>query len=403
MNRLLHTTAIALATMGLVAIIYWPVAHGGWYWDDHVCFHDEAWLRYGDGWKQFIFQNFCDWVDYFRPLVVAMLVVEVRTFDVAPGPMHLVSLAMHLTNTLLVGLLAVRLTAKFPTSIKPVFSLAFSMLFYGLHPILIEPVFWIGCQYEQVLTFFILLGLLLNASIRQELARGLAVATCFFLAACSKESAISFPLIVLVLDAMATRSDHMQSSCAATFQSIWKRQGRVYICLLLAGIAYLLLRYWALGFVVHPLGAQSPLSLARWQKSCFTYVMYWRMMVWPMLGLGPIHQVDEQRFATIDPALLAIDVVALIILLGGLYLFARKKLIGYLILAASVALFPVLHIIPIGFNESLYHERYAMTALAIACAFLPCAAVSLMPPVRARFFNFFFYLLSPSLGSLWRS
>jgi tetratricopeptide (TPR) repeat protein len=39
----------------------------------------------------------------------------------------------------------------------------------------------------------------------------------------------------------------------------------------------------------------------------------------------------------------------------------------------SAALLPVLHIVPHEFAASLYHNRYAMTAIATACAFLPLA------------------------------
>ena len=45
--------------------------------------------------------------------------------------------------------------------------------------------------------------------------------------------------------------------------------------------------------------------------------------------------------------------------------------IGYIIVAVTVTLLPVLHIIPLNFDSSLYHERYVMTGLAVACAMLP--------------------------------
>ncbi len=47
--------------------------------------------------------------------------------------------------------------------------------------------------------------------------------------------------------------------------------------------------------------------------------------------------------------------------------------VGYLILGATVALVPVLHLVPVPFNSSLYHERYALMAVAIVCALLPRA------------------------------
>ncbi len=81
-------------------------------WDDEICLHTAASLRHGDSWMQFLSADFCDWRNYFRPLVVAMYTAELRIFNVAPGPMHLVSLGVHLINTLLVGLLAQALSPK---------------------------------------------------------------------------------------------------------------------------------------------------------------------------------------------------------------------------------------------------------------------------------------------------
>lgn len=388
MNQRIFTVAIGLAILGLVTLIYWPVTHATWIWDDHICFHDAAWLRYGDGWTRFVFQGFCDWTDYFRPLVVTVFAFEVQSFDTAPGPMHLVSLTIHLANMLLVGLLALRLSSTFKRSVTPVVAIGISMSFYGIHPLLVEPVFWIGSQAELILNFFVLLALLLNATVHHAIGRALAASACFFLAACSKESAISIPPLLLILDLMATRSGPNQPGWSLAFRSTWQRQWRVYVCLLLAGVLYLVFRIWALGYVLHPLGAESLITFARLQKVCYTYVVYWRMLVWPMIGLGPIHQFSEQGFAAINVGSLALDATALAIALSGLYLFAKRKLVGGMVLTVTVALFPVLHIIPIAFQESLYHERYAMTALAIACALLPSASFDLSLRSRARLFRF---------------
>jgi hypothetical protein len=131
---------VTLIIICLIAIIYWPTHLAGFVWDDKIFLHDAAWLRYGDNWKHFIFQNFNDWENYFRPLAVALFVAEVRIFDVAPGPMHLVSLGLHMVNTLLVGLLAGKLYAETTSTTKPSLLVYVAMLAFGLHPALIEPV-----------------------------------------------------------------------------------------------------------------------------------------------------------------------------------------------------------------------------------------------------------------------
>ena len=104
--------ATLMATvLGAIALAYWPVVHGDFVWDDVVNFRWNTWLTEGDQWKHYIFRDFNYWKYYFRPLVVGLFTLQLRLFDGAPGPMHAVSLAIHLLNTAMVGLLALRCSA----------------------------------------------------------------------------------------------------------------------------------------------------------------------------------------------------------------------------------------------------------------------------------------------------
>jgi len=369
-----------LGVVVLTATIYWPVWHAGFVWVDKICFYDNAWLRQGDAWKQFIFRNFYDWTNYFRPLVVAMFVAEVRGFDVAPGPMHLVSLGLHLANTLLVWLLARRLLEDGRDSNRPTLLSELATALYALHPALIEPVVWISCQFELVVNFFILLGLLANLRIRRMALRGAAVALCFFLAACAKESAAVFPLLLVLIDWMKTDPGNGTAGLWPAMKAQLRRQWFIYLCILVAALVYLGLRHWALGFLVNG-GVRTPMfSLAHWQTVAYTYLAYWRILIWPMQGLGPLHVVDMHAFTSLSPLSLAIDGGAAVIALGGAYLALKRQPIGILAIAFTLSLLPVLHIVPIEFDQSLYHERYAMTAIAMACALLPLVLVTLPRP-----------------------
>ena len=361
----LFTCAILVA----VAIVYWPVSRASFVWDDKLCFHDAAWLRYGDEWTHYLFRDFCQWVNYFRPLGVGLLTLEVRLFDVEPGAMHIVSLGIHLANTLLVGLLARRLVAGEATT-RSTGAIYASMALFGFHPANVEPVAWIACQFDLAATFFILLALLANTMDKsRRWLRATAVGTCFFLGACSKESGTALPPLLLALDLMI----HMPAApgwparLRATFHDQW----RVYAALLTAGIAYLLLRHWALGVLVKPLGAVSFFSLAHLQEICRIYVSYLRVIVWPFSGLGPIHIHDPGEFASIGTTAVVFDLIAFAVVAGGLGAFLRAKPVGGLIAVATAALLPVLHIVPVAYDASLYHERYAMPALAALCALLP--------------------------------
>jgi len=355
----------AFAILGFVAWTYWPLLDTGFIWVDNIIFHNAAWLRYGDSWKERVFHNFYDWVNYFRPLTVSLWVAEARAFDAAPRPMHVVSLVLHLTNTLLVGALGLRVTPS--TTVRASWFAGVAMLLYGAHAALVEPVAWISSQAEMLATLFVLLGLLLNATMQRSTPRSVLVAASFFLAACAKESAAAFPLLIVLFDWMRPAPEQGW----ARMRALWTRQRKTYLLVLLAGVGYLGLRYWGLGFLVQGAGTEAFLSWSRFQTASYVLVTYWRIMLWPMSGLGPMHLVDTRQFATFSGGQLGADLAACAVPLCGIYLACKGKPLGVLILAITAALLPVMHLIPVDFDMSLYHERYAMTAIAVACALIP--------------------------------
>lgn len=362
------TAAAALAVFGVVAWCYWPATHGIFIWDDTTSLRDGPWLR-GEAWKESALHGFAGWTNYFRPIPVLLFAWETHVLGLRPEPMHAVSLVLHFIDTLLVGLLAAALSARWAPRLLAGAAALTAMLFYGLHPALIEPVDWIGCQVELLLVLFVLLGLLAHVVSGRRIVRAVLVSLAFFLAACVKESAIAFPLLLLIFDLAADASP----SWRARVQSVWREQRWVYVAVLISGIVYLCLRFWATGPLLSP-GAEALFSLSRWQRVCLTYLSYWKLIVWPMTNIGPVHPENAKFFAEISAESFAVDGAAVAIVLLGLYGLHRRLSIGTLILAVSVALVPVLNLIPVPFNEGLYHDRYAAMATAMACALLPSIA-----------------------------
>jgi hypothetical protein len=365
-----------LVVLVIVAATYWPVLHAGFVWDDVIDFQGKAWLTQGDAWKHYIWKDFNYWTNYFRPLVVGLFTIELRVFGVEPGPMHAVSLLIHLINTALVGVLAWRLATSAWTRARWI-AAAVPMLIYGIHPVLIEPVAWIGCQFDLIATLFMLLGLALNLAIKRAWWRALGVALCFFLAACSKESAAVLPLILVVFDwvVLDTQSD---SRLGSQVKGLLQKNGLTYAALVVAGIAYLVLRDWALGsLTLHAASETSP-AYARLQEVSYLYLHYWRTLFWPMLDMSPEHPVSPERFLAIDALSIVSVLLALAIVLAGVLLAMRRFVAGSVMLVVTCSLLPVLHIVAAGLDSSLYHERYAMTALATACALMPPAIAQIL-------------------------
>jgi hypothetical protein len=366
------TRCVASLVIVTVAIVYWPILHANFVFDDWRSFHDTSWLTQGNAWESYIFRGFNSWHLYFRPLALAFLTLQVRLFNSAPEPMHAVSLALHLIDTSLVGFLSLQLSKGSPKDMgrRPFFT-GLCMLVYGLHPALTEPVAWIGCQFELLATMFMLLGLIASTHLQNCTARAITVAALFFLAACCKESAASFPFIVVIVDwASFPRSPDEEVS--STLVRFIRRNWATYVGISSAGILYLAFRYYGAGGIFNPFSANASSGFARLQEVCATYLHYWRVMLWPMPGIGPVHPVNTAQFVTVTPLSLLTDLSAIAILgLSAGYALKRASGAACLVLAVTFALLPVLHISSVDFDTSLYHERYTMTPLAIACAMLP--------------------------------
>lgn len=367
----------------VVLLTYWPVMHAGFVWEDILYFQNTAWLGQENSWQQLLFKNFNGWVNYFRPLVVGLFAIEVRSFHATPGPMHAVSLGLHLINNFLVGLLAFRFVVNKDAKAPSWWVLALPMLLYGLHPVLIEPVTWIGCQADLLATFFMLLGILTNTWIRYPLGRSIGVAGFFFLAACSKESAAAFPLILIVFDwfALAVPRD---AKLPFQLKTLLTRQGLTYASIFVAGVFYLLFRHWALGSLSLRTGDDALPLLARLQQACYIYLHYWRTLFWPMQGMGPVHPIHIDQFFAIDALSVLRDMAAFTIIIAGMALTLRRVALGGLILIITFSLLPVLHIVPGNLDRSLYHERYVMTGLAMVCAWLPIVLRDISIPIAVQ-------------------
>ena len=374
-------SAVALMLLVALLALYWPVMRADFAWDELLDSLTRISARSTDPWRTLLIGQTNGFATYFRPLVMALFTLELHVFAYQPGPMHAVSLAMHALNVVLVGLLAMRLSGVILHHASWVAVLP--MLIYAVHPLLIEPVSWIGCQYDLAMTTFTLLALLANITLQKRWLRICAVSVCFFLAACCKESAASFPLILLALDWLLIGGAGEKGAMARLRQLIGTH-APVYGGVLLAGGAYLALRHHYLGHLVQATQGRTLGALGRAQEVSYLLVHYLRMLLWPMTGLNPIHPVEVDQFRSLTMDSMATDIGALLVIGAAVGLTLRRQVVGITLLVVMFSLLPVLHIVPVKFDASLYHERYAMTALALACCLLPVVFALTAPWLRPR-------------------
>jgi tetratricopeptide (TPR) repeat protein len=105
-------------------------------------------------------------------------------------------------------------------------------------------------------------------------------------------------------------------------------------------------------------------------------------MAWPMTGLGPLHVIPYEQFGAVTFASLATNIAAIGLFTFGLWQFWKRSAVGGLLVGVTAALLPVMHILPVEFDDSYYHDRYATLAIAVACSFVPTALSALVSQHR---------------------
>jgi protein O-mannosyl-transferase len=143
----------------------------------------------------------------WHPLTTLSHALDTAIWGRRPLGHHLPNLLLHGLNAGLVVVLAVALIGgrrrETPPSKQLLFAAALAGLSWGLHPLRVEPVAWISERKELLCTSCYLLGLL--AWVRYAERGGwrwyAATLACAALALLGKPMAVSFPVVVLVLDA----------------------------------------------------------------------------------------------------------------------------------------------------------------------------------------------------------
>lgn len=131
----------------------------------------------------------------WTPLTWLSLMLDVQCFGVHAGAHHLVNLALHLGNTLLLLALLLRMTgALWPSAVVAAL--------FGLHPLHVESVAWISERKDVLSTWFFLLTLWAYvAYVRDGSRRWYAAALgAFVLGLMAKPMLVTLPFVLLLLD-----------------------------------------------------------------------------------------------------------------------------------------------------------------------------------------------------------
>jgi len=135
--------------------------------------------------------------DYFRPLTFVSFLFDLNLFGYSAPVFHLVNLAIHTANILLVYYLA-HLLVKTEQTNNNRAPLIASLLF-ALHPVNSEAVMWVAARTDLICCFFFLLALIVAVEQRQNIFRSvLAIFILALLSLLAKESSVGLTGILLV-------------------------------------------------------------------------------------------------------------------------------------------------------------------------------------------------------------
>jgi tetratricopeptide (TPR) repeat protein len=318
------------ATLALVAIVvaaaHWPVLNAG-----AIAIDDDKFIEYNalvanPGWSS-VGRFFSEVTrpstvpGYYLPLSMTSLMLDwgmggrpddLRVF-------HRTSLALHVLVTLLLVLILQRLFGAWVPA-------ALAGLLFGLHPLTVEPVAWVGERKTLLATFFALgciLSWLQGVGGGRPLWRWAAVAL-FALALLSKPTVATLPLLLVLLDAWPLR----RAGLRALLEK-WP-----FFLLALASGAVTLVSH---GRTVGTSAATGAGLLSGLVQAGYVLGFYLAKLVRPF-DLTPVYAMPAS-FAPSNPALwpALAGVAALTLALVLVARRARGPLVGWLVFVLAIA------------------------------------------------------------------
>jgi hypothetical protein len=227
------------------------------------------------------------------------------------------------------------------------------------------------------MTTFLMLALLSDGLDRSfansprsvKVKRAILVGGFFLLAALAKEMAVAFAVIMPFW--------HLALGTEQFLSYFLKRNGWVYLAVILAGGVYLGIRLAALKYLILT-GTERAIPtgslLQHGLLFCKSLANYLLLIVWPVNSLSPIH-FSRLPIPVNDASAWLALILFVVILIGLVMLIRTLPRVGWLVLAGTLALLPVANLIPLELGGGAFiAERF----LIFPILFFTLAAGSLI-------------------------
>jgi protein O-mannosyl-transferase len=370
------TMCLAVATLLAVTIVaYWQVAHNEFInYDDPLYIVVNPHVNTGLSWDNVKWAFAHDYEDNWHPLTWISHMLDVQLFGLNPAGHHLVNLALHLTNTLLLLWFLLRTTARFWASF-------FVAGLFALHPLHVESVAWASERKDTLSTFFWLATMLAYAAYakRPGAWKYLLVALLLALGLMAKQMLVTLPLVLLLLDHWPLKRFRIDRwrlipNTGETMKRIFAEKAPLLA--LSAGAAILTME------AQHPYPGSIAPFIVRLLNAIISYGRYLAKMVWPT-------DLSVHYFFFHTPTIWVASPVLLFLLVVTITAWRigrdhRYVLVGWLWYLGTLV--PVIGLVQVGIQS--HADRYTYVPLIgifIAIAFALDAIAQARPSMRKAF------------------
>ena len=354
--------AIFVAAVTVVAFL--PILRNGFVeWDDYENLISNAHYR-GLGWPQLSWMFTTFHMGPYQPLSWMTYGLDYLLWGMKPAGYHLTSLLFHAANAVFFYFVCRRLLcivwANNPIHAPWQLSgaAAFAALFFSVHPLRVESVAWATERRDVVSGFFFLATiycyLKANSKVEARSARWLTAAVfCYVLSLLGKATAITLPVLLLILDTHPLGRLHGDPrkwwATSSSRKLLQEKLPFVLPAILFAIVAFLGQQHVAAFKSLGSYGIESRIAQALFAAGFYV----WKTIL--PLRLSPLYEIPP-NFSFWDPMILAGAALAIAITIT-VYGLRKRWPAGLACWAYSLAMLaPVLGIVSTG--PQLAADRY---------------------------------------------
>ena len=340
-----------------VIAVYAQVRHHSFVsFDDLAYIVDNPHVRSGPSWEGLRWALTHAYLSNWHPLTWLSHMLDWRLFGSNPAGPHLVNVALHAANAVVLFLALRALTGSLGRS-------AVVAALFALHPLRVESVAWAAERKDVLAGLFWMIALLAWASYarRPSVARYLLVAGSLTLGLMAKPMLVTLPCVLLLLDVWPLERLRPTGLRALA----WPIVEKLPLAALAAGASAVTVASQSAG------GAFHPISLAdRMANAALAYVGYLWKSIWPAgLSVFYPHPADVDPGGATAWRWLALGAAVVLVLAtaGALAQFRRRPwlLVGWLWYLGTLV--PVIGLAQVGRQAAADRYTYLPTiGIAIA-------------------------------------